>query len=139
MENVICYTRGVAEGNPRRGAIGVYITDGAGAMMREEAMTIGNSTPEFAEYNAVLVGLQTLQAMLGTQSKTTVIELRLQSALVKQQLNAESPINEPGFVPMFIEIHNMRVASFPHLTFALVTPEENVDTERLAHEALKGT
>lgn len=136
MEKVMCYTVGEARGNPGPAAIGVYITGGAGVMMSEVAQTIGNSTDTFAEYQAVLVGLQILVDILGEATLTTQIEIRLSSDLVKKQLNAESQIKEPGFVPMFIEIHNMRVASFPHLTFIHILPEQNTDAKRLVDEAL---
>jgi ribonuclease HI len=136
MKTVICYTDGGSRGNPGPGAIGVYITDAAGVMVREVAQTIGNCTNNFAEYNAVLVGLQTLKAILGGASKTTMVEMRLDSELVKKQLNAEYQIKEPGLVPMFIEIHNMRVASFPHILFTHVPRAENKEADRLVNEAL---
>lgn len=136
MKTIICYTDGGSRGNPGPGAIGVYITDEAGVMMREEAKTIGNCTNNFAEYNAVMVGLQTLKAMCGDATKTTKFEIRLDSELVKKQLNAEYQIKEPGLVPMFIEIHNMRVASFPHLTLTYVPRTQNKEADRLVNEAL---
>lgn len=136
MKKVICYTSGEATGNPGPAAIGVYITDELGVMQEEMGQTIGNSTKDFAEYQAVLVGLQTLRSMLGESSITTEIELRLSSDLVKKQLNRESPINEPGFVPMFIEIHNMSVISFPFLILTLIPREDNKEADRLVNEAL---
>ncbi len=136
METIICYTSGVSRGNPGPGAVGVYITDEAGAMLCEEAQAIGNCTTDFAEYQAVLLGLQTLQSLLGEKSRKTAVELRLASELVKKQLNAESTITDPGLVPLFIEIHNTRVESFPHLTLHLITSEENSQAGQLVNEAL---
>ena len=139
MEKVICYTGGGATGNPGPAAIGVYITDVVGSMMSEVGQTIGNSTAPFAAYQAVLVGLQTLKSLLGEACRTTDIVLSLDNAFVTQQLNDEVEIKEPGFVPMFIEIHNMRVSSFPHLTFALIPTEQNSEATRLVNEALSAT
>jgi ribonuclease HI len=136
MKTIICYTDGGSRGNPGPGAIGVYITDAAGAMLREEAQTVGNTTNNFAEYNAVLVGLQTLKSMFGAATKTMQFEIRLDSELVKKQLNAEYQIKEPGLVPMFIEIHNMRVAHFPHLTLTHIPRAQNKEADRLVNEAL---
>lgn len=132
----MCYTSGISQGNPGPGAVGVYVTDESGAMVEEAAQTIGNTTHNFAEYNAVLFGLQTLKEMFGANTTTMQFEIILDSELVKKQLNAEYQIKEPGLVPMFIEIHNMRVASFPHLTFIHVPREENTDAMRLVNEAL---
>jgi ribonuclease HI len=138
MQKVICYTDGGARGNPGPAGIGVYITDEAGQMLREVAQAIGNSTNNYAEYHAVMVGLDTLKQLLGKETKTTQIEIRLDSELVKKQLNAEYQIKEPGLVPLFIAIHNLRVADFPHLTLTHIPREENTEADRLVNEALDG-
>ena len=136
MGKVICYIGGQSVGNPGRAAIGAYITDESGNMMQEVAETIGSSTDTFAEYQAILTGLQTLAALVGEASKTTTVELRLVSELVRKQLNAELPIKEPGLVPLFIEIHNMRVESFPLITLTHISLEQNTNVNRLLTEAL---
>ncbi len=136
MEKIICYTDGGARGNPGPAAVGVYIEDEAGKMLKEVKQTIGNSTNNFAEYQGVLTGLQTLKELFGKQSKDMAFEIRMDSELVKKQLNAEYQIKEPGLVPMFIEIHNMRVANFPNLTLTHVPREKNKEADRLVNEAL---
>ncbi|MBP9717487.1 MAG: ribonuclease HI family protein [Candidatus Pacebacteria bacterium] len=138
MEKVICYTDGGARGNPGPAGIGVYIIDEAGKVLTEVKQAIGNATNNFAEYNAVMLGLQTLKAKYGKKSKTTHFEIRLDSELVKKQLNGEYQIKEPGLVPMFIEIHNLRVSTFPHLTFTHVPRTQNKEADRLVNEALDG-
>lgn len=138
METIICYTDGSARGNPGPAGIGVYITEEDGTVVYELGLAIGNSTNNFAEYNAVMVGLQSLKDLYGTATITTNFEIRLASELVKKQLNAELPINDPGLVPMFIEIHNIQVADFPHLTFTQVQKIENNEADRLLNEALDG-
>lgn len=136
MNTIICYVGGSSRGNPGPAAVGVYITDADGEMQSESAQTIGNAKNNFAEYYAVMFGLQTLVTMLGEDSKTKTIELRLDSELVKKQLNSEQPINEPGLVPLFIEIHNLRVANFPQLTFTQISSDKNNEVYRLVNEAL---
>lgn len=136
MKTIICYTAGASQGNPGLGAVGIYITDEQGAMLGEEAQTIGNTTKIFAEYNAVMTGLQTLLSVCGNAAATTLFEVRLESELVAEQLNAEAPIKEPGLIPMFIEIHNMQIEHFPHLTFSTIFPAENLVARRLVDEAL---
>jgi len=85
-----------------------------------------------------LIGLQTLKQEYGKATKTMQFEIRLDSELVKKQLNAEYQIKEPGLVPMFIEIHNMRVANFPHLKLTHIPREKNKEADRLVNEALDG-
>jgi ribonuclease HI len=138
MKRVICYTDGGARGNPGPAAIGVYITDEAGTVLKEVGQTIGNSTNNYAEYHAVMVGLETLKQVLGKDTETTMVELRLDSELVKKQLNGEYQINEPGLVPLFIAIHNLRVASFPNIVFSQIPREQNQEADRLVNEALDG-
>jgi len=138
METIICYTAGGARGNPGPAAIGVYITDSAGEMLQEIKQTIGNSTSAFAEYQAVLIGLETLKTMYDDATETIQFEIRLDSELVKKQLNAEYQIKEPGLVPLFIAIHNLRVSAFPHIILTHITQEQNQDAARLVTEALDG-
>ena len=138
MEKVICYTDGGARGNPGPAGIGVYVTDASGKVITQAKQKIGNSTNNFAEYNAVMLGLQTLKAKYGAKTKTIDFELRLDSELVKKQLNGEYQIKEPGLVPMFIEIHNLRVSSFPHLKLTHIPRAQNKEADRLVNEALDG-
>lgn len=136
MKKVICFTSGKASGNPGPAAIGVYITDDSGAVIKEIKQSIGNSNSNFAEYNAVMLALQTLIAIFGQETLDMNFEICLDSELVKKQLNSETKINEPGQVPMFIEIHNMRVEFFPDLTFKHIIFAQNKEANRLVNEAL---
>ena len=138
MEKIIAYTDGGARGNPGPAAAGVYITDASGKMVREVKQSLGNATNNFAEYYGVMLALQTLKAIYGKKSKEMQFEIRLDSELVQKQLSAIFQIKEPGLVPMFIEIHNMRVASFPHIKFVHVPRAKNKEADRLVNEALDG-
>lgn len=138
MEKIIAYTDGGARGNPGPAGVGVYVTDSEGVMILEAKQAIGNSTNNFAEYHGVLLALQSLKQHFGKATKSMEFELRMDSELVKKQLNSEYQIKEPGLVPMFIEIHNMRVSSFPHLSFTHVPREQNKEADRLVNEVLDG-
>ena len=138
MDTIICYTDGGARGNPGPAAIGVYATDQHGTPLFAHKERIGNGTNNFAEYQAVATALSLLRQQLGGRTKSTQVEFRLDSELVKKQLSGEYQIREPGLVPLFIEIHNHRVASFPHLTFIHVPRAQNKEADRLVNEALDG-
>lgn len=138
METIIAYTDGGARGNPGPAAAGVYITNGAGDKIKEVKESLGNGTNNFAEYYGVMLALETLKQLYGKKTKEMAFEIRLDSELVKKQLNAEYQIKEPGLVPMFIQIHNLRVSSFPNLTFTHVRRELNKEADRLVNEALDG-
>ena len=83
-----------------------------------------------------LRGLQIAKELFGKKTNEIQFEIKLDSELVKKQLNSEYQINEPGLVPHFIEIHNMRVASFPNLTFTHISRELNKEADRLVNEVL---
>ena len=138
METIICHTAGESKGNPGLSAIAVFITDESGLVVQEIVKPIGNATTTFANYNAVMVCLQTLQTLYSEKTKTLNFEIRLDNELVADHLNAKAPINDPGLVPMFIEIHNMRVASFPNLIVTCITAAKNTLVVNLLKEVLDG-
>jgi ribonuclease HI len=136
METITIYTDGGSRGNPGPSAIGVQILDAQGKVLREVSERIGNATNNLAEYQAVMRGLQTAKEHFGKRTAEILFEIRLDSELVKKQLNGEYQINEPGLVPYFIEIHNMRVSSFPHVKLIHIGRELNKEADRLVNEAL---
>jgi ribonuclease HI len=138
METVIAYTSGSAHGNPGPAGVGVYGTTVKGTVVCEVKKAIGNADTNFAAYYAVMLALDTLKQIYGPATKTIHFEFRLDSELVKKQLNSEYQINEPGLVPMFIEIHNQCVVDFPNITLTHVSDAENKEAHRLAEEAVNG-
>ncbi len=138
MEKIIAYAAGRANGNPGPAAVGVYVTDESGAVVTEAKLSIGNSNDNYAEYHGVLLALQTLQEHYGQVTADMAFEIRLDSEFVYKQLKHVAPVTHPGLVPMFVEIHNMRVASFPQLTVVLVPEGENKEAKLLVNEVLDG-
>ncbi len=136
MERIICYTDGGARGNPGPAGAGVFITDAAGTPISEVSQFLGNGTNNFAEYAAVLLALKTLKKKYGAKTKSMTFEIRLDSELIQRQLAHIYQIKEPGLVPQFIEIHNLRVKDFPNLSFVHVPREKNKDADRLANVAM---
>ena len=138
MEKIITYTGGSSRGNPGPAGVGVYITNRTGGMIKEAKEAIGNSTDNFAEYYAVMLGLQTLKQLYVQKTKTMQFEIRTDSELVQKQLSGKCQIKEPGLVPMFIEIHNLKVENFPNIIFTHISKEQNKESERLVKEAVEG-
>ena len=136
MKHIICYTDGGARGNPGPAGIGVVAKKETGEVVFEGSQFLGNATNNFAEYAAVVLVLTELKKRLGKETKLTSVEIRMDSELVQKQLSGEYQIKEPSLVPQFIEIHNLRVSAFPHLTFVHIRREENAHADRLANEAM---
>jgi ribonuclease HI len=135
METWTCHTDGGARGNPGPSGIGVVIESPKGER-RETSQFLGNGTNNYAEYAAVALALNELKKLLGKSTKEVKVHIKLDSELVKKQLSGEYQIKEPSLVPLFIEIHNLRVAAFPHVTFTHIPREQNKDADRLANEAM---
>jgi len=135
-ENIICYTDGGARGNPGPAGAGAVIQDGEGRVLKEVSEFLGNGTNNFAEYAAVVLVLKTVKKMYGDKTKNLSVEVRMDSELVQKQLSNEYQIKEPSLVPQFIEIHNMRVKDFPHVSFVHVPREKNKEADKLANDAM---
>ena len=134
--DVICYTDGGARGNPGPAGAGAYITKGNGDVIDEVSLFLGNGTNNYAEYAAVILALQTVKKHFGAKTKSLHVEIRMDSELIQRQLSYKYQIKEPSLVPQFLEIHNMRVKDFPHISFVHVRREQNKEADRLANEAM---
>lgn len=136
MQAVTVQTHGAAKTDPGAAAVAVRVIDGSGAVRAESTETIGNATSEFAAFVAVAQGLELAQREYGTDTKDLTFMVALSHEAVKQQLNAEAPITNPGIVPLFIEIHNLRVTHFPQLTFEHVPSTQNPEVAAMVEHAL---
>jgi len=116
MDRIIT-TFGQTDGEPGLATITVQITDAHDAVLAAVTESIGNSTSDFAAYNAVLRGLQLALDVDADKSEALTYEVRTDNVTVQQQLSHAQPITEPGLIPFFIEIHNLRIAHFPNVTY----------------------
>lgn len=136
MRTIVAYTDGGARGNPGPAGAGVYILDEAGNELQSVSKFLGNATNNFAEYQAVLLALETLKAKYGKATKTMCFEVRMDSELIQKQLTNQYQVKEAGLVPAFMAIHNLRVANFPQIDFVHVPRAQNKEADRLANEAM---
>lgn len=131
------YTDGGARGNPGPAGAGVFIYNDKGEIIRKAHLFLGKMTNNEAEYQAVLLGLDTLKKTFGKdKTRDLDIELRMDSELVGKQLRHEYQVKEEKLVPLFMKIHNARVADFPHLNITFIPREKNVEADKLANQAM---
>ncbi len=135
---IIMYTDGGSRGNPGPAGAGAYITDGDGKKLKGVSKFLGIQTNNFAEYEAVVLGLHEIKKMFGKNARDMDIEVRMDSELIKKQLSGEYQIREESLFPHFIKIWNMQVKDLPKLKFTHVPREKNQDADRLANEAMDG-
>lgn len=134
---IIVYTDGGARGNPGPAGIGVVITDEKGGVLKEISKFLGVQTNNWAEYEAVILGLQELKKIFGKEKvRELAVEIRTDSELVAKQLQGAYQIKEETLFPQFIKVWNMRITDFPHLKFFHIPREKNKEADRLANRAM---
>jgi ribonuclease HI len=136
-EKIIIYTDGGARGNPGPAGIGIVVLDADEKVLKEVSQYLGEKTNNFAEYEAVILGLQALKKLFSKDKlKEFDIEVKLDSQLVARQLSGEYQIKEETLFPQFIKVHNMQVKDFPKIKFTYIPREENKEADRLANQAM---
>jgi|TARA_Y100000310_G_scaffold162451_1_gene162423 ribonuclease HI len=137
MKRITVFTDGGARGNPGPAGAGAVIFDENDSVLKEVSKFLGRQTNNFAEYEAVILGLQTLKKVLGKKKlKEYKVEVKLDSELVAEQLSGSYQIKEASLIPQFIKIHNMRISDFPNISFTHIPRSENKKADRLANEAM---
>ena len=126
MQKIMVYTDGASRNNPGEAGSGAYITDGEGNMLKEVTKYLGIATNNFAEYEAIVIGLETVKKMFGDKkTKDLEVEVRMDSELACRQLNGIYQIKEPTLF-----------AQFPHIKFVHIPREKNKEADRLSNEAI---
>lgn len=135
MKKIIIFTDGGARGNPGPAGAGAYIIDETGAVLKEVSVFLGHQTNNWAEYEAVALGLAAVKKLFGG-GKELEVEIKLDSELIARQLTGKYQIKEETLFPQFIKVHNMLVKNFPNVTFTHVPREKNKEADRLANLAM---
>ena len=114
---VFSYSDGGARGNPGPAAIGILICDEKGGPLFEIGETIGDTTNNVAEYQAVIKALQTAES-LGAQE---VIH-HMDSELVTRQLTGEYRLKAEHLRPLFLKVKELE-KKFKKITYTHVPRE----------------
>lgn len=126
MEKITCYTRAISKGNPGPSAIAIVLVDVKGKVLKEVSETIGNAGSEYAEYFAVVRGLQSLIEHFGAETKNIAVQIKLTDESVQKQLSSEEIVSNPGLISLFMMIHNMYVESLSEISVVYVPEKENI-------------
>lgn len=131
------YTDGGSRGNPGPAGAGVFVCNEQGELIRRAHLFLGTVTNNEAEYQAVLLGLDTLKKTFGKEKiRDLQITVRLDSELVCKQSRGEYQVKEEKLVPLFMKIWNSRVSDFPHISFEHIPREKNAEADKLANLAM---
>ena len=132
---IIIHTDGGARGNPGPAAIGVMI-EGGSVGKKEYGEYLGEATNNEAEYKAVIFALKKLKHLIGSaESKTSAVEIFLDSELIEKQLKGEYKIKEKNLQNYFVEVWNLK-SDFGSVSFRHVLRGENTDADRIVNQVL---
>lgn len=129
-KKIIIYTDGGSRNNPGDAGIGVIING------KKYSKYLGIKTNNEAEYEAVIFALKKAKQLIGKKNtKSTEVEIRMDSELVCNQLNGKYKIKEKNLHPLFIEIWNLKT-DFKKVEFKHIPREENKEADKLVNLAI---
>ena len=130
MKNLTIYTDGACRGNPGPAAIGAILQDETGATIPEISRSIGRSTNNRAEYNALIVALD--EALnLGAKN----VDIRLDSELVQRQIQGKYRVKDANLRPLFQQAKQL-LSKFESFSLTHIPREQNKAADILANRAL---
>lgn len=136
-QHITIYTDGGARGNPGPAGAGAVVIDEHGKVLKEISKFLGKQTNNWAEYEAVILGLQTLKTLVKKENRKKLsVEVKLDSELVARQMSGIYQIKEETLFPQFIKIHNLCITDFPDIVFTHIPRAQNKNADRLANEAM---
>ena len=121
------YTDGGSRGNPGNSACACFLFDNEMKLLALDAKFLNTATNNFAEYNALILGLKLAQK-LGIEELTC----RLDSELAVKQLKGEYKVKDENIAKFHAEIMMMAMG-FKSIQFVHVPREENKFADKLVN------
>lgn len=136
MKKIKIYTDGGSRNNPGEAGAGAVIFSEEGDELKSTSKYLGKRTNNWAEYEAVILGLELAHKFFGEKTKNINFEIKMDSQLVQRQLKREYKIKEPTLQEQFLRVHNLIVKYFPHIKFTHIPRVENKRADELANIAM---
>jgi len=132
---IIVHTDGGSRGNPGHAATGVVILDTTTPLF-EQGEYLGITTNNVAEYTAVIRALDWLIAHKTTLPHLEVIQFKLDSQLVVQQLCGKYAIKQPHIFELVRRVRQKLTTLAIPTQFAYIPRKENARADFLVNQAL---
>jgi len=130
------HTDGGARGNPGPAGAGAIIRDGLGNAIASVSRFLGTRTNNFAEYEAVILALETLAALVPAHERgAAIVTVKMDSELVVKQLQGAYKVRSASLKAQHARLAHA-IAMFRSVSFAHVPREQNADADALANEAM---
>jgi ribonuclease HI len=133
--DIIMYTDGGARGNPGPAGAGAYITDKDGHVVAEISAYFGERTNNWAEYQAIILGLEKLHALYGEALSGMSLVIHMDSELAQRQLSGIYKVKHPDLKRQYEKVRTL-LDAFVHVDIVHVRREYNKEADRLANEAM---
>ncbi|MFI8260214.1 bifunctional RNase H/acid phosphatase [Streptomyces sp. NPDC085665] len=122
---------GGSRGNPGPAGYGAVVLDPAtGETLAERAEYIGVATNNVAEYKGLIAGLKAAREL----SPDAVVQVRMDSKLVVEQMSGRWKIKHPDMKPLAAEA--AKILPRAQVTYEWIPRERNMHADRLANEAM---
>jgi ribonuclease HI len=126
---------GGSRGNPGPSGAGAMIRDELGNSVGTVSHFLGTRTNNYAEYEAIILGLEAVAKLAGKKVGATDIEVKMDSQLVVKQMKGEYKVKHPTMKAQYARLIHAG-AGFKSVSFTHVPREENSDADTLANEAM---
>jgi ribonuclease HI len=135
MTHFTIHADGGSRGNPGPSGAGAMIRDGLGNSVASVSQFLGIRTNNFAEYEAVILALETLANLLHNKTSGVEVTVKMDSELVVKQMKGEYKVKHPVLKEQNARLVHA-IAPFDTVTFTHVPRAENSDADALANEAM---
>ena len=98
------FTDGGSRGNPGIAGAGAVVYDEEGNEIRTVSKFLGKKTNNWAEYEAVILGLELAYKHFKKETKEIEFEIKMDSQLVQRQLKGVYKIKEPTLKEQYLRI-----------------------------------
>ena len=127
---------GGARGNPGPAGAGAMIRDEFGNSVASVSRFLGIRTNNFAEYEAVILGLEALIKIVPQAKRGKIdVVIKMDSELVVKQMRGEYKVKNAALKEQRARLAPL-AATFGSVSFTHVPREENSDADALANEAM---
>jgi ribonuclease HI len=130
LKNCILHIDGAARGNPGPAGAGVLMTDKEGNTIASITKYLGEQTNNFAEYQALDLGLQ--EAL---NSGFEAIHVFADSELLVRQIEGLYKVKSPNLQPIYQEAIK-KIQRFKKFQIKHVPREKNKEADKLANKAI---
>lgn len=130
------FTDGGARGNPGPAGAGAVIYDAEDNTVAEVSKYLGERTNNWAEYEAVILGLEKLIEITPDLELSEIkVVVKLDSELVQRQMKREYRVKEPSLKEQFARVNTL-LEQVPNVSFIHVPRAENKVADALANDAM---